>query len=227
MNIVDLCIAICLFFIGLQGWRRGLLRSLLGLAGFLASVWFALALGGWAGDRIQRWLDLSTVASAWTGAGLVLLVAGAVSFVIIAVLDRMIRSSPLKPINSVGGGVIGLLTGVLFLGLVISFLTLHPVHSSMQGRLSRSFLSQPVKRCSAVLVALIRRASPSVQDLLTRMKADERSVVHRSPEVADEVSKRVDQIWTEVDSLVGKGQGAPEAGKDEPAGQGNHVRNRK
>lgn len=205
MNFVDLGIVIGLLISGAYGWRTGLLRCLLGLAAIVASVWLALSRGGWVGDRIGAWAGLSPPVSAWVGAGLILVVASLGFTFIISLLDKMIRTSALGPINAIGGGLVGLLNGALVIGLLLPFLSFYPLHSRLPATLSASALARPVERVCGTLVAGIRRVSPNVEDLLRRMRADQGSVISRSPEVVEEVSRRAGQVWDEVDTLVGQG----------------------
>lgn len=206
MNFVDLFIGVVLLLSGTYGWRTGLLRCLLGLAAIAASVWLALARGGWVGDRVGAWAGWSPAASAWVGAGLILAAAFLGCGLVIFFLDRMVRASPLGPVNAVGGGVVGLLNGAIGIGLLLSFLSFYPLHSRLPAQLAASSLARPVQRLCGTLVAGIRWASPDVEDLLRRLRADQGSVVSRSPEVVEEVSRRVGQVWAEVDTLVASGQ---------------------
>ena len=212
VNFLDIIISVILIICFLYGWRRGLLGSLLGLMGIIGSVWLALARGGWLGDLLGEWVDLSPSASAWLGAGLILLVSLLCSFLIITFLDRLIRFAGLGPINAVGGGAVGLINGVIGLGLLFSFLSFHPIFPGLPGYLSSSSLADPVEGASRRLVAGIRHFSPNVEDLLERMREDRGSVIHRDPVVLEEVSRRVEKILTEMDSLVKekKANSAPE-----------------
>ena len=207
MNGVDLCIVAGLLVGGIYGWRAGLLRCLLGLAALVGSVWLALARGGWIGDHFGARLGMSPSTAAWTGAGLILCVSLAGFLLILALLERVLRASALGPFNAIGGGILGLLNGALCLGLALSFLSLHPPHSDLPGHLTASALARPVERISRTLVAGLRRVSPNVEEMLGRMKADQGSVVSRSPEVVEEVSRRAGQVRAEVDTLIARSVG--------------------
>lgn len=202
MNWVDGVIIGGLLIGGVYGWRAGLIRCLLGLAAVIGSVWLSLARGAWVGDHFGARLGVAPSTAVWMGAGLLLCVSLAAFLLLIALLERVLRQSALGPLNAIGGGIIGLLNGSLCLGLGLSFLNLHPPHSGLPAHLAASSLARPVQRVSRSLVTAIRGVSPSVEDLLGRMKADRESVVSRSPGVAEEISRRAGQVRAEVDTLL-------------------------
>lgn len=207
MNWVDLFIAAGLVAAGVYGWHAGLSRCLLSLAGLIGSVWLSLARGGWLGDLFAARIGLSPVAAAWIGAGLILGLSLAAFLLLISLLDRLLRSSTLGPADAIAGGFLALLNGALCLGLALSFLSLHPLHSGIPSRLRASFLAGPIQRVSKSLIEGVRRVSPSAEVMLARLRADRESAVSRSPEVVEAISRGVGQVRAELDTLISRSVG--------------------
>lgn len=118
MNSLDLLIVALLAFGVLAGWRAGFLGPMLALAGgvcgFALTVLLATLLRSWLAGIEQPGRALVTM----LGLGMMVLGGEAVGGAAGALLSRQLHGTWLKPIDAVGGVVVGLAHVVLFVWLL-------------------------------------------------------------------------------------------------------------
>lgn len=113
MNVLDIILAILLVVGAVNGFRKGIISQLCGLAGVLLGVW----LGFKFGDRLGVWLgvEIGEIASfviIFIGAVLLAALAGRISAAIL-------RATGLGIINRLGGMALSLVEYVLICSLLL------------------------------------------------------------------------------------------------------------
>lgn len=113
MNVLDIILAILLVVGAVNGFRKGIISQLCGLAGVLLGVW----LGFKFGDRLGVWLgvEIGEIASfviIFIGAVLLAALAGRISAAIL-------RATGLGILNRLGGMVLSLVEYVLICSLLL------------------------------------------------------------------------------------------------------------
>ncbi|HKX75616.1 MAG TPA: CvpA family protein, partial [Acidimicrobiia bacterium] len=117
---IDFVLGAFLAGLAVRGWRRGLLRELLDLAGLVLGAALAFRLAGPVGDFLT---DRFGLTSEWArlGAGAVLFVGVGVGLSIAArVLGRALVLPGLRLANGLGGAAVGALWGAVLLSVALT-----------------------------------------------------------------------------------------------------------
>lgn len=139
----------CLLIAGCawQGWRAGLLRRVLELAGALASFYFATAEAAGLGALFTGWTRLEGRARLYVGWIVLFLLGLLLTRLVAALAAKALHVGIVGWVDRVGGAVCGLL-----LGLLLASALLHLAGRMPGGEARRaSFAANPVTR--AILVA--------------------------------------------------------------------------
>lgn len=112
MSWVDIVICLVLAISMIVGVVRGFTREVLSLAIWVIALWMAWGLGPQAAVYLGRWINSATV-SLYAGYATVFLVVLVVGAAAVAVLVKLVRSSPLASTDRTLGAAIGLLRGLM------------------------------------------------------------------------------------------------------------------
>jgi uncharacterized membrane protein required for colicin V production len=169
MNIVDLILALGLFWFARKGWQIGLVQSLIMLLSVILAYGFALTYG----ETTARAL-LDTTEDLGTGTALFgFLVVFAAVLVACSflgrTLHRILRTSPLGAIDAFGGIALGLAQGALILGLIAIFLHAKPIHSRVPEFIDNSALGAPLQKSARVIADGVQAMFPDVKTLLEKL----------------------------------------------------------
>lgn len=148
MTAVDWIALAIVLLAGLAGLQRGLILSAFSLAG--------LALGAYVGARVAPHLLSGGSGSIWTGvAGLVGAVVGAGLLQVVGVLagSRLrggLRLTPLRVVDSLGGVLLGIVTGLAIVWVCAAFILQAPPHrlAAFRSYVERSWI---VRKLDAAL----------------------------------------------------------------------------
>jgi membrane protein required for colicin V production len=119
MNWLDIVLIVGLLVSALMGFFSGLIRILFILAGVILGIYFA---GLWADGLASKLTFMSDPGSAHVLAFVIILLCTIIVFMILEfVLIRLvIKSKTLGVIDKVGGSIIGLLVGAIFMGAIMA-----------------------------------------------------------------------------------------------------------
>lgn len=109
-------IALCAW----QGWRAGLLRRVLELAGVVASFFFATAQAGGLGAVLVGWTGASGRAALYLGWIALFLLGLLATRLLAALAARMVQLTVVGWVDRLGGLVCGLLIGVLLASVLLN-----------------------------------------------------------------------------------------------------------
>jgi len=200
MNIVDLVLIGCLVWMGVRGFRAGLLLGLGGLAGIVVAYTLGLSHGQAVAARISGDSGEIEGGAALLGFLLVFVVALALCYVAVRMLRKVLQATPLGVLDAVGGAAIGLTKAVLILGLLLMLLRAQPLHEGIPEYVDRSALGRPVQRAALVLIEGIKALAPGAQKLLDQIGVPE--MEGPTPPIVDKITSKADEARQTLDSLV-------------------------
>lgn len=123
-----------------RGFRRGLVLELIYAAGSILVLVFARTYASALGAQLERWLTISSIS--YSVAFMILTSIGWLLIHYLGRLSRMITFLPvIKQVNSVAGGVIGLVITYLILFVVLLVSTVIP-NDRWQTQLQASVVAQ-------------------------------------------------------------------------------------
>jgi membrane protein required for colicin V production len=162
MNLFDLTVALLAVLQGISGFREGLVRGLVKLAGFVLLV-SALALFADPIARFARSIpdipDILSVPLVFIGA----LVLGMIAFTLIGeVVSRMVHFTPLGFVDNGFGAAFGVLKAMLIAGILALILSFNPKGSFLYSQ----FVSS---RTGPGLARFVTHAIPFVASAGTRL----------------------------------------------------------
>jgi S1-C subfamily serine protease len=126
VNLLDLVIVVLLVLGALAGWRAGLLAPVLGLAGALAAFALVLFLVGSLREPLAGIPQPGRSLVAVLGLVAALAAGEAIGGTLGAALSRRIQLSALKPIDHLGGALVGVAHVILFAWILGGLLTAGP-----------------------------------------------------------------------------------------------------
>ena len=164
MNPLDIGLVVLLSWSTYKGWRTGLLRALLGLAGLVLAYVLSLAYGPSLGQALLG----EDNASLYGILGIIAVFLGVLITVHFAakLARAFLRATPLGIFDAAAGGVLGLGQGVLAFGLLILLAYSYPVHKDIPEQIEESHLAGPVQAGALTLVDGIKTILPSVKSIL-------------------------------------------------------------
>jgi uncharacterized membrane protein required for colicin V production len=198
MNFLDLILLIILSWLTFKGWRVGLVRSLVGLVSLILAYGFALSYGDLASGMIAGESSDPSAGATLLGFLLVFLITIVVCYIIGRFLHTILQSTPLGPINSIGGAAFGLVQALLILGLSTMLLRAYPPHSSVPGFIDDSALVQPVQRSAIALMDVVRMVYPKASGLYNQLVPGDDS----PPEFVDEANRKAEEARAKLDELM-------------------------
>lgn len=118
MNWLDIVIILVLAVLAFLGWRRGIIRAVLTLAGLILGVFLA----GRFYLPFANWLPISSVTGARIVAFIIIFIAVlAVAFVVAFLLRKTIAAIKLGWADGILGALFGFLVGAVICGVLIAF----------------------------------------------------------------------------------------------------------
>jgi membrane protein required for colicin V production len=119
MNWLDIVLIVGLVASVLMGFFSGLIRILFMLAGVILGIFFA---GLWADGLASKLTFISDPGTAHVTAFVIILLATIIVFMILEfIIVRLILKSPiLGVIDKIGGSILGLLVGAIFMGAIMA-----------------------------------------------------------------------------------------------------------
>jgi len=200
MNLIDLFLAAGIAWAAFKGWRRGLVVSLVGLIGLVLAYGLSLNWGG----TVARWM---AGADSEPGTGLSLLGFVLVFLLVIVAayaagiaLRKILHTSPLGIVDTVGGIAVGGARAVLILGLLLILLRSLPLPGGLGAAFDSSLLGRPVERSSIALLDGIQVVFPQAARLYHR-------IVPQGPDdpahpAVDEASQKAEQARERLKDLI-------------------------
>ena len=198
MNIVDLILALGLFWFARKGWQIGLVQSLI----MLFSVILAYGLALTYGETTARAL-FDTTEDLGSGAALFgfLVIFAAVLVICYFIgnaLHGMLRTSSLGAIDAFGGIALGLAQGVLILGLITIFLRANPIHSRVPEYIDNSALGAPLQKSARVIADGVQAVFPDVRNLLEKLGIQ----IEKTPPLIEKLNKEAGEARKKINELI-------------------------
>jgi membrane protein required for colicin V production len=127
--LVDSTIALVVLASLYEGCRRGLIRSLLGLAGFATVLLLCLAFGEVLSEPLKPYVPLPTTYAVLASYMVICFVIALVSYFLQGFFSRFLTKRLPPALDGIGGMVVGALRGVVFtaLCLIILMLIANPI----------------------------------------------------------------------------------------------------
>lgn len=199
MNIIDLILALGLFYLARKGWQIGLVQSLIGLLSVVLAYGCALVYG----EPLARALFDST-GDLGEGAALIgfLAVGLAVSiacYLIGQAIHRVLQASPLGAIDAIGGGILGLAQGILIIGLLTLFLRANPIHNRVPELIDESALGPPLQKAARVIADGVQAMFPKVKTTLEKLGIQTASQV---PPLIEKLNEEARDARDKIDELL-------------------------
>ena len=200
MNIIDLILALGLFYLAWKGWQIGLVQSLIGLISVVLAYGCALAYG----ESLARALFDSTSEGAvligFFAVGLAVLIS---CYLIGQAIHRVLHASPLGLVDAVGGGILGLAQGVLIIGLLTLFLHANPIHSRVPELIDDSALGPPLQKAARVIADGVQAMFPNVKTTLEKLGIQTSSQV---PPLIQKLNKEARDARDKINELIDAAQ---------------------
>jgi membrane protein required for colicin V production len=119
MNWLDIVLIVGLLVSALMGFFSGLIRILFMLAGVILGIFLA---GLWADGLASKLTFISDPNIAHVTAFVIILLATMIVFMILefVIIRLIIKSKTLGVIDKVGGSILGLLVGAIFMGAIMA-----------------------------------------------------------------------------------------------------------
>jgi membrane protein required for colicin V production len=146
LNWIDFLILGIVFIAILSGYKRGLFKEVSTFIGLIITIVFAISYADWLAMKVEGTINLSP--------SLLYVLCFVITFVFtFAVLKilghyfyRMVKLTPLKYPDKVGGGVFGILKGVFLLSLLFLMFIFVPVFQSLNQSIDESLMAPTVRK---------------------------------------------------------------------------------
>ncbi|MDA0710510.1 MAG: CvpA family protein [bacterium] len=198
MNILDILLALALFWTARKGWQIGLLQSLISLLSIVLAYGFALAYGESAARHLLDTTDELDGGSALLGFVALFILVLVVCYLIGRIVHKVLQASPLGIVDSVGGGALGLIKGILIFGLLTIFIRQYPVFDRIPQLIEQSALGKPVEKGSTVIANAVRRVFPRTKSFLDRLGVK----AEKAPPLVDKLNKSAEDVRKKINDLI-------------------------
>ncbi len=217
MNWIDIVIVILVLGLGFMGWRNGIIKVLFALIGGIVG----LVLAGQLWGKVAELLPIDNESIAKITAFVAILAAILIISMIAAkVVKTMLHVLLLGWVDSLAGGVVGLLLGGIAATAVVSAAGIVP-STAVQATVNESVLATPLVQNMGVVYTFLPAEFDKVKDLVSSGKdlLDQSSnFLENSGKIQDIFSERTDlleaaggfeDLITQAQSLAGaQGSGA-------------------
>lgn len=198
MNIVDIILALGLFWSARKGWQIGLVQSLLSLLSIVLAYGFALTYGESAARQLLDTTEELDGGSALLGFIAVFAFVLFACYIIGRALHKALMASPLGTIDAIGGGALGMAKGLLIFGLLTLFFRLYPIHSRVPALIEDSALGPPVENAALVIADMVKKAFPKTQNLLEGLGVQ----AEKAPPLVDKINQGAKEARKKIDELI-------------------------
>ena len=165
MNFFDLLVILLVIGLGISGYREGLLREAVKLAGFIITI---LVLAVFS-DRIIHWAHDFRFMSpkiAVPLAFIIILISGLVAFSILAgILHKLVHMTPVGFIDSGLGSAFGVLKALLLGGVIAIMLSMTPPGSFLKGQFGTSRTAGPLVQLLSESIPFVKKTVNSLYRL--------------------------------------------------------------
>ena len=204
MELIDI-IVIVLLIIGLiTGIKDGLIKRVLGLVGFIAGLLIAKAIYMSVAERLTPFLGISEKATQILAFVLIMIVVPLIFSLIAWLIGNLLKTVGLGWVNRLLGGVIGVITNALFVGLF--FVGIESFDTD------EKFLSKEKKEASVFFYPLHQTASLLIKDVRAQIEQWKETHTDNADDADD--SEEFDKSG-DSDDAVGSG----DSGKTEKSGK--------
>jgi membrane protein required for colicin V production len=145
MNWIDFFILFVLFLALINGYRRGIFKEISTFLGLIVGVIFAVSNADWLAMQLEGKLNISP--SILYVASFILVLAA--SLILLRILGRyfykMVKITPLKVSDKVGGSVFGVIKGLVLLSLLFLLFIFPTPFRAFDGAIESSALAKPIR----------------------------------------------------------------------------------
>lgn len=198
MNIVDLILALGLFWAIRKGWQIGLVQSLVSLLSIVLAYGFALTYGETAARRIFSGADDLDGGAALLGFLAVFALVLLLCYLLGRLLHKTLMASPLGMVDAIGGGVLGLGKGLLIFGLLAIFCRQYPIHSRAPELIDNALLGPPVQKYAMVIADGVQAAFPKTRNFLENIGLKPQ----KPPPLVDKLNKSADEARQKIQDII-------------------------
>lgn len=156
--IVDVAIIAIIGFFAWRGWRRGLLLSLAGLAGFIAATLAAVFGYRIVATPIRDLFGLSKGTAAIAAAVSIFIVVSLLFFVGGRMLTRLVRLTKWGTVNAAAGAALATAWALSWVTVVLFALSVAPAPKSVESQLHHSTLAKAIIEGAPVATHAIAHA---------------------------------------------------------------------
>lgn len=188
--LVDSTIAVVIFGSLYEGYRRGLMTSLLGLVGFASVLLLCIFFGELLSKPLKPLVPLPSTYSALVAYVGICFVISLVAYFVQGFFSKLLTKRVPPALDAIGGIVVGALRGGVFMALCLIVLVLiaNPIINEKIGKDSR---------IGAAFFNEVRKVSPTVDEIFT---------AQMSPLSAKRVLKGESQYEEALSSFEKKGE---------------------
>lgn len=145
MNWIDFFILFVLFLAFLNGYRRGIFKEISTFLGLVVGIIFAVSNADWVAMQLEGKFNVSP--SILYVASFILVLAG--SLIILRILGRyfykMVKITPLRVSNKVGGSTFGVIKGLVLLSLLFLLFIFPTPFKTFDNAIEGSALAKPIR----------------------------------------------------------------------------------
>jgi len=166
MNWVDIVIIALLAGAVLLGFRKGLVREIVGIIALVAAFFIALLAHKAAAGGLLKAFPRMPVAIAPT-AGFIVMFLAAFGVITLAgwLMAKVIKASPLDFADKLGGMAIGLFKGVLGISILLMLLALVPLPKEVTQKMDRSAAIRSIRKVAPWVYEKTKGLWPKAQEL--------------------------------------------------------------
>lgn len=192
MNTIDVIIIIILALFVWKGIKLGLIEAIGGIVGLFIGAFMAGCYYDEAAEMLKGLLFGSEILSKVLGFLLVFILVNRAVALIFWIVDKVfhiIAVIPLlKTFNRLLGGIFGLLEGLIFIGIIVFFLSLVPFTGGLQSAIQKS-------RFANVFETIGKIADPFIPDTIVSWPIDlpEFPLPTNFGEIPDDISNIMDK----------------------------------
>ncbi|MCE2432430.1 MAG: CvpA family protein [Candidatus Latescibacteria bacterium] len=198
MNIVDLILALGLFWFARKGWQIGLVQSLIMLFSVILAYGFALTYGETTARALFDTTEDLGTGTALIGFFVVFAAVLAACYFLGRTLHGILRTSPLGAIDAFGGIALGLVQGALILGLIAIFLHAKPIHSRVPEFIDNSALGAPLQKSARVIADGVQAMFPDVKTLLETLGIQ----IQKTPPLIEKLNKEASEARKKINEIL-------------------------
>lgn len=164
MNYLDIVIGVILAALAIQGYRRGLIKSLASLAALALGIWGGIKLSGYVADVLVRHIDISQEYLFVIGFIVVFIVVVILVSLVGKFLDNIASMAALSTVNKLLGLFFGIAKGALILSVIISIYHFSDPEAKIIKPETRenSILYQPISAIAPLLLINLRQLDVDV-----------------------------------------------------------------